>query len=224
MSKKKTTTKKTSPRTSSPAAPGESGFPALARAVEPAAESPPSVAVSEPPLPIQPAPTPAEIAAMPLKEATMPDPAAHREQTFDEPDPVGPPQMMAGHIDETVEPLTAVEPELGEYEVHPEIKLPMVLIRDKNRMVKYAQAIGRDTVEAQSRREKLKLTPQVMYLYRHYKKYCENHGMRYWTERGFASTLVCFHRGVPLEEPEQEPEQDILERISQGVTREQSRK
>ena len=194
-------------------------------------------------LPTDPAPTPAEreqaeLTPEPANTATvleideqsgrvteaMPDPAAHREQTFDDPDPLGPPQAMAGHIDDTVEPLTAVEPELGDRDVHPEIKLPMCLIRDKKRMVKYAQAIGRDTVEAQSRREKLKLTPQVMYLYRHYKKYCENHGMRYWTERGFAATLVCFHRGVPLEEPEQEPEQDILARISEGVTREQSRR
>ena len=229
MSKKLTTSKQSSrrsPSVSDPVPPADLPVPVPA--------GPTLIDIN---LPGEPSPTPREIANRPLETPTsvavaepppakMPDPAEHREQAFDEPDPLTPPPpaTMADHIDDTVETLAAVEPELGDHDVHPNIKLPMMLIRDKKRMVRYAQAIGRNPVEAQSRREKLKLTPQVMFLYRHYKKYCEKHGMRYWTERGFAATLVCFYRGVPLEEPEQEPEQDILGRISEGISREQARR
>lgn len=170
--------------------------------MDPTAEPPEAVAISEPP------------------DAPMQTPAERHDI---EPEPT-PDPTMEEHIDEAVAPLTAMEPELGDDDVHQEIKLPMALIRDKKRMVKYTQAIGRDPVEAQARREKLKLTPQIMHLYRHYRKYCEQHGLRYWTERGFAATLICYHRGVPLHEPEEEPEQDILDAISAGISREQARK
>lgn len=214
MTKKKTTTK-------SKATP----------APETTAMEPEATAVAEPPIddtpqPEEPSQTPRERFALGLPPLNPVQPEASQDP------PPAPPEFEADPplayveevIEDTVEQLAAVESELSDEDVHPEIKLPMKLIRDKKFMCEYAKSLGRTPMEAQGRREKLKLTPGIMHLYRIYKQYCERRGKRYWTERGFAATLICYHRGVPLEEPDQEPEQDILARIGGKVTRDQNRK
>lgn len=134
------------------------------------------------------------------------------ELEYEEPEPdtsaVSIPEADRHAID-AVAQMTA-EDNAPESDIHA-CMLPFALIRDKARMTRYATALGRTPEEAQVRRQHLKLTAGIMELYAEYKAFCEAHGLPKWTERGFAATLVCFQRGIPIEEPEDDAPQDILD-------------
>lgn len=123
---------------------------------------------------------------------------------------------LAEDVEDTVANITVQDQTADDY-IDPEIKLPMILVRNKPLMVQYASHLGRTRQEAQSRREKLTLTPKVMRLYRAYRRWCEQHGKRFWTERGFAAALVCHQRGIPVIDPDEEPAQDVLDNLERRI-------
>lgn len=140
-----------------------------------------------------------------------------------EPEPVSPLQRpqesdpdLVDDVEDTVAGITARDQTADDY-IDPEIKLPMILVRNKALMVQYASHLGKTPQEAQSRREKLRLTPKVMRLYRAYRSWCEQHGKRFWTERGFAAALVCHQRGIPVIDPDEEPAQDVLDNLERRI-------
>lgn len=139
-----------------------------------------------------------------------------------EPDPTMEPrdaeaEALKAAVDAAVAPIKPPENALGPDEIEPSIKLPMALVLDKKLMVRYAGNLGRNPQESQSRRQQLRLSHEIMTLYHAYKYYCENHGLDYWTERGFAAALICHQRGVPIHEPEEEEAQDVLDNLSRRI-------
>lgn len=147
-----------------------------------------------------------------------PEPAAEEPIYTPRPDPPPPPApTMADDVDTAVQRIRPKVAELTDDEVHPEIMLPMILIRDKLAMVKYADALGRNPQEAQSRREHLRIPPGIMACYLKYKAWCENHGKSYWTERGFAAAVICYQRGVPIREAAEDAPQDILDDLDKRM-------
>lgn len=149
------------------------------------------------------------------QEGAPPEPAepetASPLQRPQEPDP-----DLTEDVEDTVSNITAQDQTADDY-IDPEIKLPMILVRNKALMVQYASHLGRTRQEAQSRREKLRITPGVMKLYRAYRMWCEQHGARFWTERGFAAALVCHQRGIPVIDPDEEPAQDVLDNLERRI-------